>query len=68
MDCKRNFKGPFMQRAMPDSKQYPRNLHLINNVKDIVVFLGLTCFHSNNSYILSNSRNTQVNYLERNHK
>ena len=29
--------------AMPDSQQYPKNLYLIKNVEDIVVFLGL--FH-----------------------
>jgi len=33
--------------TMPDSQWYPSKLYLINNVEDIVVFLGLSdniCF------------------------
>ena len=36
---------------MPDSQLYPRNLYLINNGEDIVVFLGFKVFNSDNSYV-----------------
>ena len=35
--------------AMPDSQRYPGNLYLINNMEDIVVFLGLKVFNFDNS-------------------
>jgi len=38
---------------MPDSQRYPWNRYLINNVKDIVVFLGLEMLNSDNFKILS---------------
>ena len=38
----------------------PMKLFRIDYVKDIVVFLGLKVFHSNNSNMFSCSRNAQV--------
>jgi len=35
--------------AMPDSPRYPWNHFLINNVENIVVFLGLKVFDFDNS-------------------
>ena len=35
---------------MPESQQYPLNLYLINDVKDIAVILGLKLFISDNSH------------------
>ena len=37
--------------AMPDLQRYPWNLYLISNVEDIVVFLGLKVFISDNFYM-----------------
>ena len=34
---------------MTESQQYPENLYLINNVEDIVVFLGLNELNSDNA-------------------
>ena len=49
-DCKRIFMLPYMQRLqyVHDSQQYP--VYLINNVEDIVVFLGVKVFNSDNFY------------------
>ena len=37
---------------MPDTQQYIWNLYLINNVEDIVVFLG---FNSDNLYVYADA-------------
>ena len=50
---------------MPDSQLYPRNLYLINNGEDIVVFLGFKVFNSDNSYRFSCTSNTQVTFVEK---
>ena len=46
--------------AMSDSQRYPRNLYLINDVEDIVVFLNVKVFISGNSVMFSCRRNKQV--------
>ena len=46
--------------AMPDSQRYPNKLCLINNVEEMLFFLGLKVFDSKNYYMLSCSRNAQV--------
>ena len=51
--------------TMPNSQQYPWNVYLINNVENIVGFLGLTVFHSDNSYMFSCTRNAQVTLGEK---
>ena len=35
-------------QSMTESQQYPENIYLINNVEDIVVFLGLNELNSDN--------------------
>ena len=45
--------------ARSDSQWYPCNFYLINNVNEIVVFLALQVFISNNSNMFSCSRNAQ---------
>ena len=47
-----------------DSQQYPWNLYLIEIVEDIVVFLSLKVFNSDNSHTFSWYRNTQVIFAE----
>ena len=47
--------------AMSDSQWYPWKLYLINNVEDIIVFLGLRKF---NSYACSGSKNARVNSVK----
>ena len=51
--------------AMSDSQQYPFALYLINNVQDIVVFLGLKVLNSGIYYLFSCSRNMQVMLVEK---
>ena len=51
--------------AMPDLQRDPRNLYLINNVDDIVIFPGLKMFNSDNFYMFSCSRNAQVTLMEK---
>ena len=49
--------------AMPDSKQY---LYvIINNVEEIVDFLGLKVFNYDNSLMFSFSRIARVNYMKK---
>ena len=36
-----------------DLQRYPWNLYLINNVEDIVIFLGLKVFNSDNSFMFT---------------
>ena len=46
---------------MSDSKRYPWNPYLINNVKEMVVFLTLKLFNSgDSSYMFSCSRNQVI--------
>ena len=55
---------PQANKAMPDPKQCPGNLCLINNVEDVVVFLGLKVLNSEN-FFFSCSRNAQVTFVEK---
>ena len=55
---------PHAQTAMLDSKRYPLNLYLINNVEQIVVFLVLKVFDSDISYMFSCSRSAQVTFVK----
>ena len=52
--------------AITDLQWYHWNLYLINNVKNIVVLLGLKVFISDNSSMISCSRNART-ILQRNH-
>ena len=45
---------------MPDSQRYPWNFYLINNAEDIVVFLGILVFNSDNSHMSSFIWNAHV--------
>ena len=49
--------------TMPCSQQVPSKPYIINNVEDIVVFLGLNVFKSDNSYMFSCRRNAQVTFF-----
>ena len=50
---------------MPNLQRYPWNLYLINDMEDIVVFLGLKLFNSDNINMFSCSRNAQVTFIEK---
>ena len=50
--------------TMPDSQRYPWKLHLINNVKDLFVSLGLYVINFYNSFMFS-CRNAQANFVEK---
>ena len=50
---------------MPDSQLYPWNLYLINNVEDIVDFLGLKLYNFDHSNMFTNIRNAQINLVEK---
>ena len=50
---------------MPDSQQYSWNLYLIMYVEDIVVFIGLKVFNSDNSRMFSLSKNARVTFVEK---
>ena len=47
-----------------DSQWHPWFFCVINNVEEIVIFLGLKVFYSDNSYLFFRSRNTQVIFVE----
>ena len=49
--------------TMPDSQWYPLNISLIDTVEDIVVFLGLKVFNSDETYTFSCNRNAQVTFV-----
>ena len=48
-----------LKRDMTDLQWYPWNLYLIHNVENIVVFLDLKVFISDNSYMFSCGRNAR---------
>ena len=50
--------------AISDSQRYPLKLRLINNLEDIVMFLGLKVFNCNNSFMFPCSRNAKVKFVE----
>ena len=50
------------KRAMPDSQRYPWNLYLINDVKDIGVFLGLKVLNSDQLYIQGVPINMEIQW------
>ena len=39
--------------TLSDLQRYPWNLYFINNVEDIVIFLGLKVFNSDNSFMFT---------------
>ena len=49
---------------MPDSQRY-HWLYLINDLEDIVDFLGLKVFNYDNSSIFACSKNTQFAFVEK---
>ena len=53
--------------AMSDSQRYPWSPHLIKNVEDIVVFINLKVFNSDNSQMFSCNRNAQISFAENSH-
>ena len=47
------------------SQRYPWNPNLINKAKDIVVFLSLKVFNSDNLKMFYYSRNAEVTFVEK---
>ena len=54
--------------TMPDSQRYPWNINLINNVEDIVDFLGVKVSKSGNSSMFPavEMRIAQVTFVKKN--
>ena len=50
---------------MLDSQRYPRNLHIINNAKDNVIYLGFKVLNFDHFYMFFFSRNAQVTFVEK---
>ena len=50
---------------MSNLQRYPWNLYLINNMEDIIVFLSLKLFNSDDINMFSCSRNAQVTFIEK---
>jgi len=55
----RNLSAPHAKLGMTDSQGTLCNLYLIDNVEDIVIFLGLKVFNFENFYMFSFGRNVQ---------
>jgi len=66
---KRNIKSPLIHRlAMPDVKRYPRNIKLINSVKDNIVFMTRKVFYYDNVSIASYKQEIRESLSQRNRK
>ena len=63
--CK-NLQLDHAKMAMPNIQRYPRNLYLINYVKDTLsLFLGLKVFLLKISIMFSCSSNARVTFLKK---
>ena len=64
--CKRNFKCPALcNYNNARFTMVPLNIYMINNVEDIVVFLGFKVFSFDNLCMCSCSRNAQFTFVEK---